>query len=123
MRSNDHGLDDNPQTMLLNSDKIDSNCVLRDAVIHFDNLRRSVKRFLNLYRHTESVNQEQGSCRSRVRTEEHFEMVRQVITDNPGTPISHLSQLVNLPCITCQQILKDDLELHPNVDWMSAIHT
>ncbi|KAJ8949621.1 hypothetical protein NQ318_007384 [Aromia moschata] len=46
-------------------------------------------------------------------TEESVEMIRQVITDNPRTEITHLSQQVKLPYTTCKRILKDDLEFHP----------
>ncbi|KAJ8935297.1 hypothetical protein NQ318_015331 [Aromia moschata] len=81
--------------------------------IHFDHFSWSVKRFLHLYRQTGSVNRKQGSGRSKVRTEEDVEMVRQAITDNPRISITHLSQQVNLLYTTCQRILKDDLVIHP----------
>ncbi|KAJ8941321.1 hypothetical protein NQ318_017861 [Aromia moschata] len=87
--------------------------VFPDAVILFNHFGRSVKRFLNLYRQTGSVNRKQCSSRSKVRTEENGEMVRQVVTDNPRTSITHLNQQVNLPYETCQRILKNDLVLHP----------
>ncbi|KAJ8943247.1 hypothetical protein NQ318_009938 [Aromia moschata] len=66
--------------------------VFPDAVIHFADFSRSVKCFLHLYRQTGSVNRKQGNGRSKVRTEQRVEMVRQVIADNPRTSITHLSQ-------------------------------
>ncbi|KAJ8957516.1 hypothetical protein NQ318_020553, partial [Aromia moschata] len=68
---------------------------------------RSIKRFLNLYRQTASVNRRQESGRPIVRTEENVKVVRQVITESPKTSISHL------PHSPCRRILKNDLELHP----------
>ncbi|KAJ8960936.1 hypothetical protein NQ318_020236 [Aromia moschata] len=87
--------------------------VFPDAIINFDNFSRSVRRFLNLYRQTESVSRKQGSGRSKAKTEENVEMVRQVITDNPRTSITHLSQQVIQSQTTCRRNLKNGLELHP----------
>ncbi|KAJ8947053.1 hypothetical protein NQ318_019946, partial [Aromia moschata] len=87
--------------------------VFPDAVIHFDYFSRSVKRFLNLYRQTGSVNWKQGSGRPTITTEENVEMVRQVITDNPRTSISQLNKQNTRPWSVDNFHLYIETPLHP----------
>lgn len=84
-----------------------------DIAIPYDHFCTSIRRFVQLFRETGSVDRKKGSGRPSIRSEENVEAVRQLVEERPQLSVRHLHQELDLSYGTCRRILRHDLHLYP----------
>lgn len=84
-----------------------------DVIMDENHFKCTLNRCIKLFRESGSVIKKNSSGRPPKRTAEVVETARQIMEEQPRTPIRHLAQQVDLSVGTCHSILHKELHLHP----------
>lgn len=91
-----------------------------EVIVDYNHFNATLDRCIKLFRETGSILRKEGSGRPLKRSQPTIDAAREIMQNNPKTPIRQLSQQMELSVGTCHTMLRKDLHFYPYR--LTAVH-